>query len=247
MKKILRFATACSLLSPAGAYATHPLVSDDTGTQGDGNWQYELNMEQTSRQSDTGRQQLWNTTLTRGFGPSFDLYVNAPYTHVQTRSDEASSGFGDVEIGAKWRVLERGPLSIALKPRINVPTGDDHHGLGNGRVNAGATLLAQYDVAAFTFLVNAGVAYQPNSHDDRTSLWQVSGAMLYRVTDRLQLALDIGASRNPDRDHHTSPAFLIAGAIYTPRPWLDLDVGYRRGLNDQTYNHSLMAGVTARW
>ncbi|WP_323121119.1 transporter [Burkholderia alba] len=247
MKKILPFATACSLIAPFGAHAAHPLVSDDTGTQGDGNWQYELNMEQTSKEEGTGRQQLWNTTLTRGFGPSVDLYVNAPYTHVQTRSDEAGSGFGDIEIGAKWRFLERGPFSLALKPRINVPTGDDHHGLGNGRVNAGATLLAQYDAGSFTFLANAGVNYQPNSHDDMTSLWQVSGAALYHVTDTLHLTVDIGTSRNPDRSHHANPAFLIAGAIYSPRNWLDLDIGYRRGLNNQTYDHSLMAGLTARW
>ncbi|MCA3836220.1 MAG: transporter, partial [Burkholderia sp.] len=33
----------------------------------------------------------------------------------------------------------------------------------------------------------------------------------------------------------------------SPTRWLDLDVGYRRGLNDQTYRHSVMGGVTARW
>ncbi|CAM8768467.1 hypothetical protein NCM_01648 [Burkholderia pseudomallei] len=40
---------------------------------------------------------------------------------------------------------------------------------------------------------------------------------------------------------------MIAGAIYTPRDWLDVDLGYRRGLNDQIYDHALMAGLTVRW
>ncbi|AOJ71662.1 MULTISPECIES: transporter [Burkholderia] len=247
MKRILPLAAAGALFTPAGAHADHPFTSDDTNTQGDGNWQYELNVERTSKQPDIGRQQLWNTTLTRGFGERVDLYVQAPYTHVQTRSDEQGSGFGDVEIGAKWRVLEHGPFSIAVKPRFTMPAGHDARGLGNGRVNAGATLLAQYDIARVQLLANAGLMYQSNRQDNLTSIWQASGAIIYRATDKLRLGIDIGISRNSERGASANPAYVIAGAIYTPRDWLDLDVGYRRGLNDQIYDHSLMAGITVRW
>ncbi|AHI75626.1 transporter [Burkholderia thailandensis] len=247
MKKMLPLAAAGALFAPAGAHADPPFTSDDANTQGDGNWQYELNVERTSKQPDIGRQQLWNTTLTRGVGERVDLYVQAPYTHVQTRSDEDGSGFGDVEIGAKWRVLERGPLSIAVKPRFTMPTGNDARGLGNARANAGATLLAQYDVARFQLLANAGLMYQPNRQDSLASIWQASGAIIYRATDKLRLGVDIGISRNPERGAGANPAYVIAGAIYTPRGWLDVDVGYRRGLNDQIYDHALMAGITVRW
>ncbi|KVL86040.1 transporter [Burkholderia stagnalis] len=247
MKKMLPLAVASTLFAPVGAHATHPLVSDDTSTQGNAHWQLELNTEATSKQPDIGRQQMWNSTLTRGFGDRLDIYVNAPYTHVQTRSDENGSGFGDVEVGMKWRFVEHGPFTLALKPKLTMPTGDDRRGLGTGRVGAGATMLAQFDVARFSFLANAGYTYQPNRQDQLTSLWQVSGAALYRATDRLQLAVDVGISRNPQRGAGANPAFAIVGAIYSPVSWLDLDVGYRRGLNDQTYDHSVMAGLTARW
>ncbi|WP_446333347.1 transporter [Burkholderia pseudomallei] len=247
MKRMLPLAAASALFAPAGAHADHPFTSDDTNTQGDGNWQYELNVERTSKQPDIGRQQLWNTTLTRGFGERVDLYVQAPYTHVQTRSDEDGSGLGDLEIGAKWRVLERGPLSIALKPRFTMPTGDDARGLGNGRASAGAMLLAQYDVARLQVLVNAGLMYQPNRQGNLASIWQACGAIVYRATDKLRLGVDIGVSRNPKRGAGAHPAYVIAGAIYTPRDWLDVDLGYRRGLNDQIYDHALMAGLTVRW
>ncbi|MGU7770614.1 transporter [Burkholderia sp. MR1-5-21] len=247
MKRMLPLAAASAFLVPIGADAAHPLVSDDTGTQGNANWQFELNVEETSKQEETGRQQLWNSTLTRGFGERVDLYVSAPYTHLQTRSDDNGSGFGDVEAGMKWRFVERGPFTLALKPKLTMPTGNDRRGLGTGRVGAGATMLAQVDVARFSFLANAGITYQPNRQDDLTSIWQVSGAAIYRATDALQLVVDVGTSRNAERGTSANPAFVIAGAIYSPKPWLDLDVGYRRGLNDQTYDHSVMAGVTARW
>ncbi|MGS0891400.1 transporter [Burkholderia stagnalis] len=247
MKRMLPLAAASVLLAPLGAEAAHPLVSDDTGTQGNANWQFEFNAEETAKQAENGRHQLWNATLTRGFGERVDLYVNAPYTHLQSRSDESGAGIGDVEIGMKWRVVERGPLSLALKPKLTMPTGNDRRRLGTGHVGTGATLLAQADIARFSLLANAGLTYQPNRQGDLTSIWAVSGAAIYKATDTLQLVADIGVSRNTERGARANPAFVIAGAIYSPRPWLDLDVGYRRGLNDQTYDHSIMGGVTARW
>ncbi|WP_321937580.1 transporter [Burkholderia cepacia] len=247
MKRVLPLAAASALLAPFDALATHPLVSDDTGTQGNANWQFEFNAEETSKQEENGRHQLWNATLTRGFGERVDLYVNVPYTHLQTRTDENGAGIGDVEIGMKWRFVERGPLSIALKPKLTTPTGNDRRGLGTGRAGAGATLLAQLDVARFSFLANAGMTYQPNRQGDLTSIWAVSGAAIYKATDKLQIVADIGTSRNTERGAGANPAFAIAGAIYSPKPWLDLDIGYRRGLNDQTYDHSVMGGVTVRW
>ena len=44
---------------------------------------------------ETGRKRpppVRNATLTRGFGEHVDLYVNAPYTHLQTRTDENGAG-----------------------------------------------------------------------------------------------------------------------------------------------------------
>lgn len=247
MKRILPLAAASVLLAPLDAYPAHPLVSDDTGTQGNANWQFEFNAEATSKQDENGHHQYWNATLTRGFGERVDLYVNAPYTHLQTRTDDNGTGIGDIEIGMKWRFVERGPLSLALKPQLTMPTGNDGRGLGTGRVGTGATLLAQADVGRVSLLANAGMAYQPNRQGDLSAAWAVSAAALFKATDTLQLVADIGMSRNTERTAGTNPAFVIAGAIYSPKRWLDLDVGYRHGLNDQTYRHSIMGGVTARW
>lgn len=244
MKKYL----AAMLFAPLSAFAAHPLVSDDPGTQGDGNWQIELNGENTSKQAGIGRQQLWSSTLTRGIGDHLDLYVNVPYMRTQNTSDDAGSGIGDAEIGAKWRAYENGPLSIGLKPYLSVPTGNNDKGLGNGRVNGGAKLLVQYDAGeSWTLLFNAGMLFQPNRQQDRQNLWQVSSVVLSHVRENLHLVADIGISRNPEPAQDTNPAFAIVGVIYSPAKQVDLDVGYRKGLNPQTYSHSLMAGLTVRW
>ncbi len=244
MKKQLMY---LALLCPLSAFAAHPLVTDDTDTQGDGKWQFETNAEITSKQQDIGRQTLWNSTLTRGVGEALDVYVEMPYTHIQHRSDTDGNGIGDVETGAKWRMYDDGAFSVGLKPYLSFPTGNDRRGLGTGRVNAGATLLTQYVINDWTFLANAGAVYQANRQGQRQSLWKASAAVMYRVLPTTQLILDVGTSQNPDFAQRTRPAFMILGAIYSPKPWLDLDIGYRRGLNPQTYDYSWMGGMTARW
>lgn len=238
---------ALLLALPAAGSPAHPLVSDDTGTVGSGHWQYELNMEQTAPQPDTGHQLLWNTSLTYGAADTLDLYANLPYTHLQQPAGQRGSGTGDTEIGAKWRLVEDGAFSFALKPRLILPTGSNAKGLGSGRPGGGAMLLAEYSHDGFTAVLNAGALWQPNDQGNRNIVWQTSAAALYALLPTLQVAAEVGASRNPDHGHSDNPAYAIVGAIYSPAQRLDLDIGYRTGLNSQTYNHSVMAGLTLHW
>jgi hypothetical protein len=244
MSNPITLAALSLLLAPLAREADMPPVSADTGTQGADHWQFEFGVTQTPRQDDVGRQRLWDGTLTYGLTDPLDIYLDAPYT---TSSGAPGSGWNDAGIGLKWRFVDQKVFKLAIKPEITFPTGDWQRGLGNGRTGGSATLLAQWEVEPFTLLANAGLAYQPNGMDQRSMLWQFSGAALYHATEQLQLALDAVVTRNATPGVGTSPAFLIAAVIYSPKSWLDLDIGYRYGLNSQTDNHALMAGLTARW
>jgi hypothetical protein len=243
MNRLTLSTAAALLLTPLTALALQPLVTDDMGTQGAGHWQIEIGVEQTPRQGDEARQRQWNATLTRGLTEPLDIYVDVPYTYP----GNPSSGWNDAVLGLKWRWFEQGPFSLAVKPEISLPTGHRQRGLGTGRVGVSATLLAQWQAEPFTLLANAGLAWQPNRLGERSKLWQLSGAALYSASDKIQLALDAVVTRHPVPGAGPHPAFLIAAAIYSPKPWLDLDIGYRYGLNHQTDHHAVMLGLTARW
>ena len=45
------------------------------------------------------------------------------------------------------------------------------------------------------------------------------------------VVVDAGADSNPDPRRREWPAVALAGVIYTARPGLDVDIGYRAGLN----------------
>lgn len=242
MKKLLILAAA---LTPLAANAMNPLVTDDTGTQDTGNWQLELSSEWTSLVN--ARQQQWNSTLTYGVLPNLDIAVQTPYQRNRPDGASWTNGFGDPQLQAKWRFLEGEHWSLGLKPFVTLPTASHDRGLGNGRVTSGANILMQYDLDRWTFLGNVGYTWNDNRDGNRKSLWNASAAVLFNVTDKLRLALDIGNQTNADTSSTTRPAYALVGAIYSPTKDLDIDAGYKRGLNPVSIGHSVQAGVTIRW
>jgi opacity protein-like surface antigen len=242
MKQFLMLAAA---LAPLAAHAANPLVTDDTGTQDTGNWQLELNSEWMTLPS--ARQQQWNNTLTYGVMPNLDVAIQAPYQRTRTDGDGWTSGVTDLQLQAKWRFLETEQWSLGLKPFISLPTASQDRGLGNGRATSGANLLMQYNLDRWTLLANAGYTWNNNGIGNRQSLWSASTAVLFCATEKLRLVADIGLATNPDATTQTKPAYALVGAIYSPTKDLDLDVGYKRGLNPASLSHSLQAGTTIRW
>ncbi|MBN4665943.1 transporter [Pandoraea nosoerga] len=243
MKRMLLLVAAT--LMPLAAHATNPLVTDDTGTQDTGNWQLELNSEWITLPS--ARQQQWTNTLTYGVLPNLDVAIQAPYQRMRPDGDGWTSGFTDLQLQAKWRFLEGETWSLGLKPFVSLPTASEDRGLGNGRATTGANLLMQYNLDRWTFLANVGYTWNNNSIGNRQSLWNASTAALFSVTDAVRLVADVGLATNPDTATQTKPAYALVGAIYSPTKDLDFDVGYKRGLNPASLNHSVQAGVTLRW
>ncbi|VVE44361.1 transporter [Pandoraea morbifera] len=234
-----------AVLAPLGAHAANPLVTDDTGTQDTGNWQLELNSEWLTLP--TARQQQWTNTLTYGVLPNLDLALQAPYQRTHPDGDGWTSGLTDLTLQAKWRFIETAQWSLGLKPFVTLPTASQDRNLGNGRATTGANLLMQYNLDRWTFLANTGYTWNNNSIGNRRALWNASTAVLFSVTDELRLAADIGIATNADASTRTKPAYALVGAIYSPTKDLDLDVGYKRGLNPASLAHSVQAGVTIRW
>ena len=88
MKKMLGFfaAGAVSLYIPL-AQAAHPLVTEDTGTQGQGHYQFEFSVDQT-RTADAGavvHNRVFSTTLTYGLTDTLDVAISLP--HLLSKTD----------------------------------------------------------------------------------------------------------------------------------------------------------------
>jgi len=241
---------AATLIGPYGpARAAHPLVSDDTGTQGADHWQLEANTDHTRTRNAgaTDWERQFNTTLTRGVSETLDVAVNLPWLWLSATGAASERGVGDVALLAKWRFFDNGQgWTLGLRPTLTLPTGSQVRGLGNGRATAALSLLSTYESAAWTWLANAGYVYNDNQVGDRKHLWAASAAALVKVAERWTLAVDAGTSRGADPTAGRE-RYGLAGVIHHLGNDLDLDLGWRRSVARGAVAYTLGAGVTLRW
>lgn len=235
---------------PGVAHAAHPFVTDDTGTQGKGGWQFELTADQSRVKEDgvTSRNFEAGAALTYGVTGTLDLGVAVPYVRTKTDGEAAVRGVGDATIQGKWRFYENeSGWSIALKPAITLPTGNEDRGLGAGRSTASLGVLAQYQKDAWAWMVNGGYTHNNNKVGERRNLWNASTAVLYSPNDQWTLGADVGVSRNPDVATSRALSYGLLGVQYHINKDLDVDVGYRRTLHSGPVEHTVGAGLTVRW
>lgn len=236
-------------LSPA--YAYHPLITDDTGTQGKGRYQYEFQLEYgyDKEEGIKSKELSVNNTLTYGLTDNLDIGIGAPYIYWKEEDGESihESGFSDIELGLKYRFYEFKGFNAALKPSITIPSGDEKRGLGSGRVTGRLFLILDKEFEDFTLFFNAGYIRNENRIDERKNLWHLSLAGEYRIKEELKIVGNIGMEKAPDRTSDKEPAFLIAGAVYSLSEVFDLSGGVKTGLTTPETDLSFMAGSTLRF
>ncbi|HET6513631.1 MAG TPA: transporter [Thermodesulfovibrionales bacterium] len=241
------------MINSGEAFAAIPLITDDTGTQGKGNVQIELFGEYghdregrvTTKNSDI------SATLTYGLIDTLDLaFISIPYQAWS--SDGAGSlikgdGLGDMAIEAKWRFYDEDGLSLALKPGLTIPTGNEDKGLGAGKMTYYLNLIASKELNPWAFHINLSYVRNDNKVDERKDLWHASFAATVDVIKNLKLVGDIGLATNPDSASTNPLAYILGGLIYSLRENLDIGLGLKGGLTKPEMDISIRGGITWRF
>jgi outer membrane putative beta-barrel porin/alpha-amylase len=226
------------------AHAAHPLITEDTGTQGKGGRQVEVNAEWT--RDDFGGVRVKGlqpaATLSYGFAESADMQFTLPYL----RQRPGNSGVLDAALDVKWRFFENGPVAFGVKPGITVPTGDDASGFGSGRVTWGSLLILSYDAERWAFHSHAGYRRHRNTNGMRESLRHLSAAVWLKTSAAMRLVADLSADTNPHPASDRTIRQTVFGLIYSLGKDFDLDAGVRRG-NEPAVDRALLCGLTYRW
>jgi hypothetical protein len=245
------------LLFHAVVWGAHPLITDDTGTQGKGKFQVEVSGQYDSDKETvsgvsaeaTGGQIA--TTFSYGFIENADLVLSLPYQWGKVKADGVTvydeNGVSDMTVEVKWRFFEKDGLSLALKPGVRIPTGNDEKGLGTGRTGYHAFFIGSKEAAPWSFHVNVGYIGNENKADEEKNIWHASFAATYEVVKNLKLVGNIGIERNRDKTADKDPAFLLGGVIYSVTERFDVDFGVKCGLNAAEADWSLMAGMAFRF
>ena len=145
---------------------------------------------------------------------------------------------------------------MALKPGLSLPTGDENKGLGSGKTSWALNFIAGYEVKPWSFMGN--VAYTrtrfklpQDAADNRSDLWRFSAGAAYSIGEQLRLTGELGVRTNEASADPFAPGrnaqFAMLGAIYSPTEKIDLDIGFRKGLNRAETDTVFLIGAAFRW
>lgn len=262
MKKLIGgLAVAFFLAYSGAAHAGHPLSTDDAGTQGmlkfqvEGTAEFGWDKETVNGITTKIHQQNLGLALTAGLLDSVDVSISFPFTIQQVKENEVktldNNGLSDITLAMKWRFLELGPLSLAIKPAMTIPNGNEARSLGNGRAGYSATLISTVDLKPLMIHANLGYGHQEYVDavrpDNRTDLWKMSLAGSVEVMKGLHVVAEAGAATNNLKGSGVWPAYVTGGLIYAVNDNLDLDLGLRGGLNRPSTDLMALTGVTVRF
>ena len=260
------------LLWSGWAFAAHPLITDDTGTQGKGKFQLEVNSEFTKEkeQQYNSDEDKWETkketggelatVLSYGITDNVDIVLGLPYQWKKTKIDgvvttdktEQGDGTSDMSLEVKWRFYEKDGLSFAIKPGITLPQGNEDKGLGNGKLSYGAVFITTKEIKPWAFHLNLGYTrneykLQADKDANRNDIWHTSLAAEVEIMNVLKVVGNIGMERNPDKTSNTHPAFILGGLIYSISESIVVAAGVKGGLNKPETDLTLLAGITFRF
>lgn len=240
------------------AAAFQPLITDDTGTQGQGGNQIEFSYNRDREKSAGEREttQSLPVTYTRGLTETLDIFAATNFVRYSTPANH-TSGLSNSSVGVKWRFYENkeSKTSFALKPELIFPVSSSREtaGLGNGKLSGKLTFIATQEVPFGAVHFNAGLGQDrfsdtdanPDSHNRRVSI-----APVWDVSEKWKLAIDGGLELTRAGGQTVRSRFLGIGSIYSPDKNLDLAVGVFRNTDNDTPGSATLsatAGVTWRF
>jgi hypothetical protein len=246
------------LMMTTAAFAGHPLVTDDAGTQGKGKGQVEVGVsffsdkdvvdELSTLKTDGGEAAVGFTV---GLLDSLDVVLGIPYLWFTVDENDGrldrANGLSDINIDLKWRFFEKDGWALALKPGIRLPAGDEDRGLSAGHTGYRLFFIATKEFELAALHLNLGYTRHENNADEHRDIWHVSLATEYEVIKGLKLLANIGTERYPASGSSNHPAFALGGISYTVSERIAVDAGVKLGLTSPAIDVTYLAGVTIKF
>ncbi len=190
IKHALNGVMIATIILSSTVYAGVPFLTDDPAPTPYQHSEIHLAIQQT-KTSDGISGTLPFFELDYGVLPNVQLHLLLPM--MQSAPDHGSHeyGYGDTELGIKYRVFQETdhlPM-IAIYPAIELPTGNQNQGLGNGKAQYFFPLWFQKNWESWQ--MNAGGGYWINPASGMKNHW-VSGIQIqHDLSDRLTLGGEV--------------------------------------------------------
>ena len=180
---------AC-LLASSPAWAGPPFQTDDPEPVGLHHYEFYVASQQTLN-VDGRSGTLPHLEFNYGALPNVQLHIVAPYAFSHPGGEATQRGYGDTELGVKYRFLEESDTSpqVGVFPLYVVPTGDESRGLGNGAAQIYLPVWLQKSWGEWTSYGGAG--YLINRASGAKNSWFIGWEVQREISDALTLGAEV--------------------------------------------------------
>ncbi len=172
--------------------------------------------------------------------PQNGVQVMLRTTNTATFSmHESTSGYGDVDVWARYTILQNSKVAVAAYAAFKIPTGSPDTVTGSGCPDLGIALLTDVFFGRyFTAYLQAGVVLPAGSliaecsHGPRPMFNGLAG-IEYHPWRALSVIIQMNVRSSPVASYyHNASGELLSGNAYFTRPQTNLLVGAVISLND---------------
>ena len=229
------------VLMPKLAMAGPPFLTDDPEPVEYQHWGVYI-ATQYMHDRDQDSATLPHLEINYGIMPNVQIHLIAPLVYVKPEGSGSQYGYGDTELGVKYRFIQETDHipQVGIFPLVELPTGDSNEGLGNGKTQYFLPIWLQKSWGAWT--TYGGGGYWINPGEGNKDWWQFGwliqrdinkaltlGTELYYKTASTSNSNDtigytVGAVINITENHHM---LLSIGQDINGPNYLSVYIGYQ--------------------
>jgi hypothetical protein len=167
--------------------------------------------------------------------PDMQFHIIVPMAYDAPEGDVSHFGYGDSEVGMKYRLVhETGLLpTVGIFPLVEIPTGDRDKGLGSGKTRFFFPIWLQKDLGNWTTYGGGGYWINPGSGN--RNYWFTGILLQYSFSERLYLGGELFHQTADTENGEGGSGFTVGGSVPLAGE-LQLLFSSGRGLTDSSGN-----------
>jgi hypothetical protein len=222
----------CLLCGSLTALAGPPFATDDPEPVDYRHWEFYI-ASQPTETSDGWSGTAPHFELNYGVVPNVMLHVIAPLAYNIPSDGSTHYGYGDTELGVKVRFIQETHHlpEVGIFPLLEVPTGSESDGLGNGHLQAFLPVWLQKSFGDWT--IYGGGGYGINSGAGNENWGFVGGVLQRQIVKNFALGAEVYHRTTMETGGRDDTAFNIGTIIdFTDHQHLLFSAG--RSINGPT-------------
>lgn len=237
----------CLALTAHESFAGPPFRTDDPEPVELRHWEFYTFSTGTRVEGDTSGT-LPGIEFNYGAAPNLQLHVMAPLAFDDPSGGSARFGYGDTELGVKYRLVDEDDKGwrpqLGIFPLVELATGSSSRGLGAGHTRLFLPVWVQKSFDDWTTYGGGGYWWNPGT--DNKDYWFYGWLLQRKLSEKLTLGGEVFYQTADTVGGRSSTGFNI-GSIYdfSENHHLLLSVG--RGIKEATTSNELSYYVGFQW